>query len=1818
MRTDFKKDFSRYRLIFPLVFMVLAGPAGHLAAQCLRPELVMLNSCIEHPNPNGSGLLVESEILILRSGVTEVSVSTIGVDLPFNGFGQNNSDLGVNDGGTFLGCDFKEPTITSLSGCPGAIPIGPGGIIPPEAFVVIFVNGLTETADAANTDFTNICSAGRPVVILQSDCERTAGAFANAPGAGDPRRFTTVFSPCGPHLFSYNNETVSQEDGTYYLVGPNESGNLDCAFPVLPETCPKIDTTYNICGAGAAVNPPLDVTLFEQVYPPSVLSVTFYRTAVEAELNLNRLTEYGGPTDSPDTLFSRVFYAQNSCFVVSRLFIRFSLSGAATTAPTNLLRGCDEDEDGTGNYNLTQLNAEIGSGDPVTYFTDAAGTDPVISPEDYEGPAGTIFAAAGLGNCMGDIVSVMLELVPGPDAVSTIDDTSCPGNPDGRITISAIGDGPFDYDWASDEFDGGNVADGLAPGQYRITVTDRFGCEDRRRPRVRNGDVVEVSCSVTRNASDMASANGAVRLDFAEGRPPFTVNFLGASAGSEVVNTTSFQLENLVAGEYFFTVTDSSGCVSETCSLELPFSESLEVVCEARNGSNETTVFGGIRVIVSGGTAPFLINVRNTTSGASTNYPDRGNGEHVFTNLPVGNYLVSVLDANGIVRSCASDVLFNPCPLTVFEVSLLANDCTGSDNTIIRITVAGNEGNISTVWSGGNDIEDYNGLQEAGPLPPGEYFVTITDEGGCPPVTEGPIVVTNPGTIDYSITGMTDVSPCRNDGSLRVVVEGGGQGPYTVVLFNVANATELDDVAGQVVGDIVVFDGLSAGPGAPTYAVFVRDATGCESDQTFLPFTGGGAPDLMLVPADQAITSPACNGDSTGRALITASGGQAPYEYRWIDYPQLATGRILPDGDTQTDLPAGVYQIEITDDIGCVDTLSVVVPAGDVPTIICGPTTMETETTPGAVVLTPGGGTAPYVIELTSVVGDGNYPVSQAGDTTITGLPAGEYAARVTDVNGCSSASCLFVVDGSPLTCDLRAAIMLDTAGCPPADPWGIALVVTGGTEPYVFDWTADSLPDLYTVEVFGNGTYSVAITDANNCRLDTMVVVEVTRMLPVFQFGDVDTVRVCQGQDFRLPVTLSGTGPFGVTNTILVNGTSVNSLTEDFSGTQDTLIIPASRLPVDTSELLITTVRDQNCRAEGQLFLTLVILRPDTVRRFDVTCSTDDILIGGHVFNPMMPSDTFLNAGEGGCGVRYEVAIDFAPGSMPDTVQRFDITCRTSGLNIGGRTFTPAFPSDTFLVVQDGTCGIVYQVDLSFQNGSMPDTVLVEACPAVPYVLNGEVFDANRPEGPVSFPRTGGQCDSVVWIRLDILPEFLGNYGENVCAGDTVIYGGRSFTADEPGGLVRLPGLASTGCDSLVVVNNNFRRTGELRLFGDFNICPGDSIELRFSYDGPGGINARLRDAQGNVTPLENMQQGSRVVVFPAVSTSYRLLDAEIGGCSGTVAGSSTVVVNDLEASAEVLLDPGNFCRDTLGTSSVSFTGGVGPFDISWSNGPTDTVNRNLPPGTYTVVVTDALGCVVSDSVKINPRLPLNVELTGIAPDCPTGRGSFTVDTIFGGTGFYEISLDGEFFVPIEDATNLDVAIGSNRAFIQDAGDCSARVTFFVPPPENVLFNLPSDTTILQGDSVLLDPGSVPNLDSAWWSPPATLRTPDQLTTIAVPLRTSRYTVFLRTEGGCLFTQDIEVIVDRRLPVYLPTAFSPNGDEINDTFRPRLGPTVRSIRSFKIFNRWGDLVHDQVEGWDGMHNGRRAEPAVYVFRAVVEMADGVEREIRGDFVLMR
>jgi len=172
------------------------------------------------------------------------------------------------------------------------------------------------------------------------------------------------------------------------------------------------------------------------------------------------------------------------------------------------------------------------------------------------------------------------------------------------------------------------------------------------------------------------------------------------------------------------------------------------------------------------------------------------------------------------------------------------------------------------------------------------------------------------------------------------------------------------------------------------------------------------------------------------------------------------------------------------------------------------------------------------------------------------------------------------------------------------------------------------------------------------------------------------------------------------------------------------------------------------------------------------------------------------------------------------------------------------------------------------------------------------------------------------------------------------------------------------------------------------------------------------------------------------------------------------------------------------------------------------------------------------------------------------------------------------------------------------------------------ILYATAVPDTIPEGGSTVLS--AFPQTGYTYsWAPFIGLENPTAQTTVALGIeQTTDYQVTM-TKGPCSAKTTVKVVtyefVCGDVYVYVPNAFSPNGNNVNDMMYVR-GLNLMQI-DFKIFDRWGELVfetNDQSVGWDGTFKGEKLDPDVYVYHLKVICFDGQENLIKGNITLMR
>jgi gliding motility-associated-like protein len=326
-----------------------------------------------------------------------------------------------------------------------------------------------------------------------------------------------------------------------------------------------------------------------------------------------------------------------------------------------------------------------------------------------------------------------------------------------------------------------------------------------------------------------------------------------------------------------------------------------------------------------------------------------------------------------------------------------------------------------------------------------------------------------------------------------------------------------------------------------------------------------------------------------------------------------------------------------------------------------------------------------------------------------------------------------------------------------------------------------------------------------------------------------------------------------------------------------------------------------------------------------------------------------------------------------------------------------------------------------------------------------------------------------------------------------------------------------------------------------------------------------------------------------------------------------------------------------TIGGPNTSETGNL---DYQWTaiNGSPIAV-PDIPfteveqADTYVLAVTDLdNGCSASDTVVVTSQITTPTATLETRPvSCNRNDdGTIIVTNVANGEAPFLYALnDGEFTEKNEFSF---LTPGSYSVTIRDQNGCDTTLQTTLEQPEALEVDLQANVdgnppVVAQGDSVTLNilfskPETA--IDSIIWMPD-TLGCSTCATTTVRPMVTSTYTVRVVDQNGCIATDEIGIFVEQLRRVFIPNAFTPNGDGINDKLYINAAQEVRLVKSFYVLNRWGEtmfsrenfLPNDPDLGWDGFFNGQKTPPGVYVYVAELELANGEIAVVSGDVTLV-
>ncbi len=478
----------------------------------------------------------------------------------------------------------------------------------------------------------------------------------------------------------------------------------------------------------------------------------------------------------------------------------------------------------------------------------------------------------------------------------------------------------------------------------------------------------------------------------------------------------------------------------------------LTVAGSVTNTTGFGLATGSIDITVSGGTAPYTYSW------------DSGQTTQDLTNIPAGDYEVTVTDAN-TCQFIDSFTVIQPPQLLVSLNSVSGVSCFGDTNGSLTVTASGGypgyHYELFREQTPGNFVFTGDVLNSAGPftvngLDPGNYRVTVTDNNGAGIQANSAIIPVNePAALSVSLNSVTNIGCTgQSTGSIDVSVSG-GTSPYNYS-WNAGAYTTQD------------LNNVPAG----VYSLTVTDANGCQV--SLFPPVQITEPALALSvsnPASSTLFNPTFAGASDGSIDISVSGGTGPYNYSW------SNGAITQD---ISGLPEGIYTVTVTDANGCMamQNYELTEPDPLIAQILVTQGILCNGDTNGSLTVNATGGvTAPgneYDFLWTKTGEPGFSETTQA----ISNLTPGEYNVTVTDNNGISVGTSYELVEPTALSFTYNQT----NNTCPDTTQGSVEFFPSGGTPPYTYSVNGVDFQAAASFPGLSAGSYTLIVQDANGC----------------------------------------------------------------------------------------------------------------------------------------------------------------------------------------------------------------------------------------------------------------------------------------------------------------------------------------------------------------------------------------------------------------------------------------------------------------------------------------------------------------------------------------------------------------------------------------------------------------------------------------------------------------------------------------------------------------------------------------------------------------
>jgi uncharacterized repeat protein (TIGR01451 family) len=1149
---------------------------------------------------------------------------------------------------------------------------------------------------------------------------------------------------------------------------------------------------------------------------------------------------------------------------------------------------------------------------------------------------------------------------------------------------------------------------------------------------------------------------------------------VGANIIAEDVMINNVTTANV--GIYTVTITDGLGCTTIT---------STNVVV------NTTPTLAEVHTNLScNGDTDGSITITPNPAGVYTYTWSAGSSiTNTATGLAAGTYTVTV-SANGC-SATTSVTITQPTALTASIINVAQPTCSGgvsADNGGATVSPVGGTMPYTYLWTNGATTATISNLA------PGTYSVTVTDLNNCTVVLANALVLATPSCCTANVSDIPDEEICQGDATANNnlgfpleqynIVYGAAPTPANLYSlsyilttttgtimqvshqgapYNAVSTVPTFTYSGLAAGNYRVYEVIyltSEGPLTSTAIGSSINSVGLTTGSTCLDATFA---DLFVHPAPSVASltanSPICTGDDLLIDLqasnVTVNGvpGYPIASYQW-DLP-VGANIIAEDVmiNNVTTANAGTYTVTITDGLGCTTITSTNVVVNTTPTLAEVHTNLSCNgDTDGSITITP------------NPAGVYTYTWSAGGSTTnsATGLAAGTYTVTVS-ANGCSATTSATITQPIALTASIiNVAQPTCSAGVATNNGAG-TVSVSGGTAPYTYLWTGGTT--TATISNLAPGTYSVTVTDLNNCTLVLAnALVLNTPDCCTANVSDIPDQEICQGYagSLNFPLepysVLYGAAPapaalYSLTYVLTTSGGSILQFA-DMGAPYNTV---SNTPPFTYSGLAAGNYRVYEIiwrTADGPL---VGLTAGGNIAVVDVTNASSNCLDSTF-------GDLYINP----------TPLATADSNSPICAGEDLLLVATGGVSYAWSTTATAPFSSTanFDVINNATASNAgtYTVTVTDANG----------CSAT----DNTVAVINTVTASISASATTTCAGSPITLTAVGTGTYMWSNGETTAAISASTTGTYTVTVTGAGG-------CTASASQAITVNSV---SASIVPFGPTTFCVGGSVSLL---------------ATGGGTYL--WSTGATNAAITATTTGTYTVTVTNNGCTAVVAQSVTAQ----GVTASILAGgPTTFCAGGSVDLSVA---GLGTYQ--WNTGATTANITATSTGVYSVTVTNN-GCTATASQAVT----VNSVAASITPFGPTefcAGGSLTL-LAGGGTNYLWNNTATSTTAAITVTTSNTYTVT-----VTGAGGCTTTQSVVVTVNPLPVVNAGADVTICDGVATQLGAAQVADMTYSW-GPSGGLSATNIAQPLASPSTTTTYGLTMtNTLTGCTANDNVLVTVN-------------------------------------------------------------------------------------------